>query len=368
MKLPLSWLRSWVELAWSDRELAERLTMLGFEAESLAKVAPEFSGVQVAEIRTVEAHPQAAKLRVCRVHDGRGAELQIVCGASNARAGMRTALASVGARLPGDVTIAATKIRGIESQGMLCSARELGLGEAGEGILELDADAPLGAPLRDYLHLDEALIEISVTPNRGDAMSVLGIARELAAASGAALRPAPEPTAPQAKAMSAERFPVTLTPGAGCPRFASRVIRGVDNRRAVPQWLRERLERSGLRSISPVVDVTNFVLLELGQPLHAYDLREAEKRRRTVQPKLSSLLFLRCSVAPCDPVRTVLSVAVSSVSSVHVTINDRSNTAGCTALTPVKCATCCRHDKPDATRTASGAMARAAGSRRRSPI
>ena len=274
MKLPLSWLRSWVELAWSDRELAERLTMLGFEVESLSTVAPEFSGVQVAEIRTVEAHPQAAKLRVCRVHDGRGTELQIVCGASNARAGMRTALATIGALLPDDVTIAATKIRGIESQGMMCSARELGLGETGEGILELDADAPLGAPLRDYLHLDETLIEIGVTPNRGDAMSVLGIARELAAASGAALRLAPEPTLPAVRATSNERFPVKLTPGSGCPRFASRVIRGVDNRRAVPRWLRERLERSGLRSISPVVDVTNFVLLEFGQPLHAYDLEK----------------------------------------------------------------------------------------------
>ncbi len=271
MKLPVSWLRSWVDVPWKDRELADRLTMLGFEVESLQPVAPPFSGVVVAEIRSAAPHPQADKLQVCRVTAG-GAELQIVCGAANARAGLRTALAIVGAKLPGDLTIGAAKLRGIESQGMLCSARELGLTEAGEGILELPADAPLGTPLRDYLRLDEALLEISITPNRGDAMSVLGIARELAAASGLPLRAAPDPVLPPVVAVSQDRFPVQLTPGAGCPRFASRVIRGVDNRRAVPQWLRERLERSGLRSISPVVDATNYVLLELGQPMHAYDL------------------------------------------------------------------------------------------------
>jgi len=272
VKLPLSWLRSWVGVTWSDRELADRLTMLGFEVESLASVAPAFDGVQVALIRSVSAHPQASKLSVCTVDDGHGKELQIVCGASNARAGLHTALATVGARLPGGVVIAASKIRGVESQGMLCSARELGLGEAAEGILELPADAPQGTPLRDYLRLDECLAEIAVTPNRGDAMSVQGLARELAAASGLSLPPAPPPAMPAVRVTHATRFPVHLTPGVGCPRFASRVIQGVDNRRAVPQWLRERLERCGLRSISPVVDATNFVLMELGQPLHAYDL------------------------------------------------------------------------------------------------
>ncbi len=157
--------------------------MLGFEVESLASVAPPFSGVVVAEIRSAKPHPQADKLRVCQVSAG-GPELQIVCGAANARAGLRTALATVGAQLPGELTIGAAKLRGVDSQGMLCSARELGLPEAGEGIIELPADAPLGASLRDYLRLDESLLEIGVTPNRGDAMSVLGIARELAAASG----------------------------------------------------------------------------------------------------------------------------------------------------------------------------------------
>ena len=288
MKLPLSWLRSWVELAWSDRELAERLTMLGFEVEVLSTAAPPFSGVQVAAIVGVAPHPQASKLQVCRVDDGRGAQLQIVCGAANARVGLRCALATIGARLPGDVAIAATKIRGVESQGMLCSARELGLAEHGDsGILELEPDAPLGASLREALRLDEMLAEIAVTPNRGDAMSVLGIARELAAAGGTSLRPAPAPTVPAAQPSIEDRFPVRLVPGAGCPRFAHRVIRDVDNRRPVPPWMRERLTRSGLRSISPVVDVTNFVLLELGQPLHAYDLHRL-REGITVRPARAS--------------------------------------------------------------------------------
>jgi phenylalanyl-tRNA synthetase beta chain len=293
MKLPLSWLRSWVELPWSDRELADRLTMLGFEVEALSRAAGEFSGVQVAKIITAEPHPQASRLKLCRVDAGRGQPLQVVCGAPNARAGLSVALATIGARLPGDVTISATQIRGVESQGMLCSARELALGEAGEGILELEADAPLGMPLREYLRLDETLIEIGITPNRGDAMSVLGIARELAAAAGGALRAEPTPSVPAAATQGTERFPVRLTPGTGCPRFAHRVIRGVDNRAPVPRWMRERLERSGLRSISPVVDATNFVLLELGQPLHAYDLsrlREGITVRRAAADEPLTLL------------------------------------------------------------------------------
>jgi len=271
MKLPVSWLRSWVEVPWSDRELADRLTMLGFEVESLQPVAPPFSGVVVAEITSATPHPQADKLRVCTVSAG-GPELQIVCGAANARAGLRTALATVGARLPDGTVIKAAKLRGVESQGMLCSARELALLEAGEGIVELPGDAPIGASLREYLRLDEAVLEIGITPNRGDAMSALGLARELAAASGLPLRAAPDPALPAVAASTGDRFPVRLAPRAGCARLASRVIRGIDNRRAVPRWLRERLERAGLRSISPAVDATNYVLLELGQPMHAYDL------------------------------------------------------------------------------------------------
>ena len=286
MKLPIAWLREWVAVPWNDRELADRLTMLGFEVEALAPVAPPFTKVCVAEITSVAPHPQAEKLRVCSVNahpdvgPGVGSTLlQIVCGASNARAGLRTALAMVGAKLPGNLTIGAATLRGVESQGMLCSARELGLAEAGEGILELEADAAIGTDVRDYLDLDGMTMEVGVTPNRGDAMSVLGIARELAAASGLPLNPPASLTTHSlacAPSASVERFPVHLTPGAGGARFASQVIRGLDNRRPTPTWLRQRLERSGLRSISPIVDVTNFVLLELGQPMHAYDLAKVQ--------------------------------------------------------------------------------------------
>jgi len=181
MKVPYSWLAEWVELPSDARELASRLTMSGFEVESLEPAAAPFSGVLVAEVIAAERHPQADKLQVCQVSIGRGEPLQIVCGASNARAGLKSALATVGARLPGDVTIGAAKLRGIESQGMLASARELGLAEASSGILELPDDAPLGKPLRDYLQLDEPVLDLNITPNRGDAMSVLGIAREVAA-------------------------------------------------------------------------------------------------------------------------------------------------------------------------------------------
>ncbi len=271
MKLPLSWLRELAPVAWSEPELTRRMTGLGFEIESAAPVAPTSTGVIVAEIVSAEPHRQADKLRVCRVRTGSGEAdvLQIVCGAPNARAGLKSALAMVGARLPGDVHIKAASLRGVESAGMLCSATELQLPGGGHaGILELPADAPVGASLADYLELDETLLEVGITPNRGDAMSALGLARELAAAGGVALRlPAVAPVA----ATVPDRQAVRLEPGAGCGRFASRVLRGLDNRRASPPWLRRRLERCGLRSISPVVDATNLVLLELGQPMHAYD-------------------------------------------------------------------------------------------------
>jgi phenylalanyl-tRNA synthetase beta chain len=269
MKVPYSWLSEWVELPWPAAELGARLTMSGFELEALSAAAPDFSGVVVAQIVAAEPHPQADKLSVCRVSTGSGAPLQIVCGASNARAGLKSALATVGARLPGEVAIKAAKLRGVESQGMLASAKELGLGDGASGILELPEDAPLGEPLRDYLNLNERVLDFNITPNRGDAMSIIGIAREVAALSGAPL------TGPAILEPAAQRddvFPVTLGAPAACPRFAGCVVRGVDNRAPTPLWVRERLRRAGVRSISPVVDVTNYVMLELGQPMHAYDL------------------------------------------------------------------------------------------------
>lgn len=271
MKLPLSWLREWVDLPDEPQAIATQLTSLGFEVESLARIAPDFTGVVVAEIASVAPHPQADKLRVCTVHGG-GAPLQIVCGAPNARAGLKTALAQLGAVLPGDLRIKAAKLRGVESAGMLCSSKELGITTDGEGILELPADAPVGAGLRDYLDLDDWIFELGITPNRGDAMSVLGIARELAAARGVPLKlPVMGDGAP-VRVSGDGRALVRLMPGAGCARFASRIVRGVRAGAVSPRWLQERLRRAGLRSISPVVDVTNYIVIELGQPMHAYDL------------------------------------------------------------------------------------------------
>jgi phenylalanyl-tRNA synthetase beta chain len=269
MKLPLSWLREWVDLPADPREVAARLVSIGIEVESITPVAGAFTDVVVAQITQIVPHPQADKLRICQVSDGSGALLQIVCGAANARQGLKSALARIGAELPGGVQIKRAKLRGVESAGMLCSARELGLSESHEGILELPEDAPLGTALRSYMELDDVILDVSVTPNRGDAMSVLGLARELSALAGSTLR---APEVPPVAASGSDKFPVHLEPGTGCARFASRVIRGVDNTRPSPAWLQERLRRAGLRSISPVVDVTNLVLLELGQPMHAYDL------------------------------------------------------------------------------------------------
>jgi phenylalanyl-tRNA synthetase beta chain len=268
MKLPLSWLREWVDVSWGAAELAERLTMLGFEVEGIAPAAPPCSGVVVAEILAAAPHPQAEKLRVCRVSIGQGEPLQIVCGAPNARVGLRTALAQVGARLPNEVSIQQAKLRGVESAGMLCSAKELGLPEAEAGIIELAADAPLGADLRAVLDLDEPILEVNVTPNRGDGMSVLGVAREVAALTGQPLcGPAPR----VAPAVGPAGTTVQIEAGCQAGRFHCRVIRGIDNTRMTPAWMQRRLQRAGLRPISPIVDVTNFVMLELGQPLHAYD-------------------------------------------------------------------------------------------------
>lgn len=269
MKVPYTWLAEWVKVPWRTQELGARLTMAGFELEGLESAAPPFTGVVVAEIVSAERHPKADKLVVCKVTTGSGPTLEIVCGAPNARAGLRSALAMVGAQLPGDLKIGAASLRGVESQGMLASARELGLGEGAGGILELPADAPLGKPLRDYLGLDEAVLDINITPNRGDAMSILGVAREVAALAGTKVT---GPAIASARGARAERFPVALAAPSGCPRFAGGIVRGLNNRATSPVWLTERLRRAGLRSISPIVDVTNYVMLELGQPMHAYDL------------------------------------------------------------------------------------------------
>jgi phenylalanyl-tRNA synthetase beta chain len=269
MKVPYSWLAEWAEVPWAPAELGSRLTLAGFELDGLEPAAPAFSGVIVAQIISAERHPQADKLQVCRVAIGQGEPVQIVCGAANARAGLKSALAVVGAKLPGDLTIKAAKLRGVESFGMLASAKELGLAEASNGILELPQDAPVGKPLREYLGLEDSVLDLAVTPNRGDAMSIIGIAREVVALTGKAL------TGPRLESVQASHqdgVTVHLDAPAACPTFAGCVIRGIDNKAITPIGMRERLRRAGLRSISPVVDVTNYVMLELGQPMHAYDL------------------------------------------------------------------------------------------------
>ena len=273
MKVSYAWLREWIEMPWDGALLGQRLTMAGIELESIEAVAPEFLDVRVAEILSAEKHPNAEKLRVCRVACGAGEPLQIVCGAPNARAGLKSALAVIGARLAGGLTIKAAKLRGVESAGMLCSARELGLAEDSQGILELPADAPAGVALATYLQLDDVVLDFNVTPNRGDALSILGIAREVAALSGKSVTgPAPRPVS----AAHGDTLPVHLEAPAACPRFAGCVLRGIDNRVLTPIWISERLRRAGVRSISPVVDVTNYVMLELGQPMHAYDRAKLE--------------------------------------------------------------------------------------------
>jgi phenylalanyl-tRNA synthetase beta chain len=278
VRIPYSWLAEWVRVPWSAQELGSRLTMAGLELEALEPAAPMFTGVEVAEILSAEKHPQADKLRVCRVATGHGEPLQIVCGAANARAGLKSALAVVGAELPGDLTIKAAQLRGVESAGMLCSAKELGLADASSGIVELPSDAPVGKPLREYLDLDDRVLELNVTPNRGDAMSVIGVAREVAALSGGKLTGSDAPAGQVSRGAVALRdtFAVHLDAPAGCPKFVGRVIRGVNNRAVTPVWMRERLRRAGVRSISPLVDVTNYVMLELGQPMHAYDLAKLD--------------------------------------------------------------------------------------------
>jgi phenylalanyl-tRNA synthetase beta chain len=268
VRITYEWLQDFTDVPVGASELASQLTLAGLEVESVTPVAPPFSGVVVGEVLDVRGHPNAEKLSVCRVTTDGSNALQIICGAANVRAGLKVAVAQVGARLPNGVAIKRAKLRGLESEGMLCSARELGLGESQEGIMELPASLPLNQDLRDALRLEDSTLEVNATPNRGDCMSVFGIARDYTAARQRRyLTYLPRPVS----ARNAAVFPVTLET-ASCPVFASRVIRGVNAAAAAPQWMRERLRRVGSNSISAVVDVTNYVMLELGHPLHAYDL------------------------------------------------------------------------------------------------
>ena len=268
MKVTYRWLQEFTPIAVPPEELAAQLTMAGLEVESLEPVAPPFSGVVVGEVLEAGRHPDAEKLSLCQVTTDGKNRLQIVCGAKNVRAGLKVAVAMVGAHLPNDVLIQRAKLRGQESQGMLCSARELGLGEEHDGIMELERSLPLNQNVREALDLDDHVLDVNATPNRGDCMSVFGIARDYSAARERRyIQYQVAPVAPNLEAV----FPVALE-SPGCPVFASRVVRGVRPNAQSPQWLRERLRRVGINSISAIVDVTNYVMTELGQPMHAYDL------------------------------------------------------------------------------------------------
>ncbi|MCP1374132.1 phenylalanine--tRNA ligase subunit beta [Dyella lutea] len=272
MKFSENWLRHHVPTKASRDELSATLTAIGLEVEEVTALGDSLDGVIVARIVSAQKHPEADRLQVCEVDTGKGL-VQIVCGAPNARTGLVAPLATVGATLPGGIAIKAARLRGVESSGMLCSARELGIDADASGLLELPADAPVGTPLADYLGLPDASIEIKLTPNRADCFSVRGIAFDVAAALGGEVRALDAAAVP---AGSATTMDVALAAGPRVPRFAGRVIEGVDARVATPVWMAERLRRSGLRPISFLVDVTQYVMLELGQPMHAFDKDKLE--------------------------------------------------------------------------------------------
>ncbi|MBI1174747.1 MAG: phenylalanine--tRNA ligase subunit beta [Sideroxydans sp.] len=274
MKFSESWLRTLVDTSLSSEELSHLLTMAGLEVEDMTPVAPPFEKIVVAQVLTKDKHPDADRLNLLTVDIGQGEPLSIVCGAQNVAVGMKAPCALVGAKLPGadgakPFEIKQAKVRGIASFGMMCSDKELGLAAESDGLLELPADAPVGQNIRDYLNLDDHLLTLKLTPNRCDCLSLNGIAREVSALTGTAMKPVAAP----AFALEGDRsLAVTVSEAAACPRYAGRVVAGVNAQAVTPAWMVQRLERSGLRSISALVDVTNYVLLELGQPLHAFDL------------------------------------------------------------------------------------------------
>ena len=273
MKYSESWLREWVDPNITRDELCNTLTMSGLEVEEAVPAADEFTNVVVGEVLQLTKHPDAERLNVCEVTTGKD-KLQIVCGAANVKQGMKVAVAMIGAKLPNNLTITQTKLRGVESHGMLCSAKELGLSDDHEGLLELSSSAPLGEDIRNHLKLDDYIIDVSITPNRGDCLSVRGMAREISAVTKTSLKPI---HLVQVTPENTDVLSIVVNAKEACPQYAGRVIRGVKADAETPVWLKERLRKSGIRSISPVVDVTNYVMLELGQPMHAFDLAKIKQ-------------------------------------------------------------------------------------------
>ncbi len=290
MKFSEAWLREWVNPDVSTTALADQLSMAGLEVDSVEPVAGEFSGVVVGEVLTREQHPNADKLSLCTVNAGGDEPLQIICGAANVAAGMKVPVAVIGAVLPGNFKIKRAKLRGVESQGMICSASELGLADSSDGIMPLTADAPIGANFREYLLLEDQAIDVDLTPDRGDCLGLSGIAREVGVINRSPLTPpSMETVAPAHEA----DFPVKVEAPQGCPRYSCRIIRNINPQAVTPLWMQERLRRSDLRPIHPVVDVTNYVMLELGQPMHGFDLRQLDSeicvRMATPAEKLTLL-------------------------------------------------------------------------------
>ncbi|CAA0201771.1 phenylalanine--tRNA ligase subunit beta [Acinetobacter baumannii] len=288
MKISENWLRTWVNPAIDSDTLSDQLTMLGLEVDELASVAKPFTGVVVGEVLTVEQHPDADRLRVTTVNIGSGEPLQIVCGAPNVRAGMKAPVATIGAVLPGDFKIKKGKLRGVESQGMLCGASEIDLEDKIDGLLELPADAPVGVNIREYLKLDDNVIDISITPNRGDCFSIRGIAREVAVINQLQMN---EPEIKSVDATITDEKKVVINTD-GAPRYLGRVIKNVNVKASTPEWMEQALARSGIRTHSILVDVTNYVLMELGQPMHAFDLAKIEGTVHVRQAKLKEKLQL----------------------------------------------------------------------------
>ena len=296
MKFSEQWLRTWVNPQVSSDELVARLSMAGLEVEALDPVAPAFDSVVVAHVLEVVKHPDADRLNVCQVDTGSGTPTTIVCGAPNVAVGLNVPCALPGAKLPGDFTIKVAKVRGIESSGMLCSAKELGIDEDASGLLVLPADAPVGQSIREYLDLDDNQFELKLTPNRADCLSLLGIAREVGAITGATTN---LPVVPEVPASIADQRNIVLDAPEACPLYCGRVIKGVDAKASTPEWMKRRLERSGIRAISALVDVTNYVMLELGQPLHAFDNTRLEGavHARLAKPEEKLLLLNEQTIA-----------------------------------------------------------------------
>lgn len=274
MKISESWLREWVNPKASREELCSILTMGGLEVDELAPVAANMKNILIGEVVAIEKHPEADRLNICKVNIGKTSLLNIVCGASNVAVNMKAPVAIIDAVLPNQTKITAATIRGIPSEGMLCSASELGLAEESNGLLELPTDAPIGEALTDYLALDDYIIEVSITPNRGDCLSIKGMARDVAALTNTKPK---QIKIPKVKAKTKNKLSINIEAKAECPHYVGRIINNVQADLISPLWLKERLRRSGIRSISPIVDVTNYVMLELGQPMHAFDLDTISK-------------------------------------------------------------------------------------------